>query len=90
MLIFQEPSKKKRLELPEKEKRQREQVDKSLQIFLCSPIVILIKYFVVWCVRIRSSLISQFLNIFNPYTLQISLPKADEMRRLEKERVKYV
>lgn len=90
MLIFQEPSKKKRLELPEKEKRQREQVDKSLQIFLYSPIVILIQYLVVWCIRTCSSLISQFLNIFNPYTLQISLPKADEMRRLEKERVKYV
>lgn len=30
MLIFQEPSKKKRLELPEKEKRQRDQVDKIL------------------------------------------------------------
>lgn len=90
MLIFQEPSKKKRLELPEKEKRQREQVDKILQIFLYSLIVILIKYLVVWCVRICSSLIFQFLNMFNPYTLQISLPKADEMRRLEKERVKYV
>lgn len=47
MLIFQEPSKKKRLELPEKEKRQREQVDKILQIFVYSPIVILIKYRVV-------------------------------------------
>uniref|UniRef100_A0A8C3DWX1 non-specific serine/threonine protein kinase n=1 Tax=Corvus moneduloides TaxID=1196302 RepID=A0A8C3DWX1_CORMO len=45
----QEPSKKKRLELPEKEKHQREQVDKILQIFLYSPIVILMKYLVVWC-----------------------------------------
>ncbi|KAF2978619.1 hypothetical protein EK904_010611 [Melospiza melodia maxima] len=54
--IRQEPSKKKRLELPEKEKRQRE----------------------------------QFLNVFNPYTLQISLPKADEMRRLEKERMERI
>lgn len=88
MLIFQEPSKKKRLDLPEK--RQREQVDKSLQILLYSPILILIKYFEVWFVKICSSLISQFLNMFNPYTLQTSLPKADEMRRLEKERVKYV
>lgn len=88
MLIFQEPSKKKRLELPEK--RQREQVDKSLQILLYSPILILIKYLEVCCVKIYSSLISQFLNMFNPYTLQTSLPKADEMRRLEKERVKYV
>ncbi|NXK60643.1 NEK1 kinase, partial [Sylvietta virens] len=42
---FEEPSKKKRLELPEKEKRQRE---------------------------------------------QISLPKADEMRRLEKERMERI
>lgn len=88
MLIFQEPSKKKRLDLPEK--RQREQVDKSLQILLYSPILILIKYFEVWFVKICSTLISQFLNMFNPYTLQTSLPKADEMRRLEKERVKYV
>lgn len=47
MLIFQEPSKKKRLELPEKEKRQREQVDKSLRIFLYSPIEIFMKYLVV-------------------------------------------
>lgn len=31
MLVFQEPSKKKRLELPEKEKRQRDQVDKILE-----------------------------------------------------------
>lgn len=88
MLIFQEPSKKKRLDLPEK--RQREQVDKSLQILLYSPILILIKYFEVWFVKICSSLIFHFLNMFNPYTLQTSLPKADEMRRLEKERVKYV
>ncbi|NWW13260.1 NEK1 kinase, partial [Oreocharis arfaki] len=43
--MFEEPSKKKRLELPEKEKRQRE---------------------------------------------QISLPKADEMRRLEKERMERI
>jgi len=52
------------------------------------------KYLVVWCViccvRMWSSLTSQFLNIFNFYTLQVSLLKADEMRRLEKERVKYV
>uniref|UniRef100_A0A8C3U149 non-specific serine/threonine protein kinase n=1 Tax=Catharus ustulatus TaxID=91951 RepID=A0A8C3U149_CATUS len=45
--IRQEPSKKKRLELPEK--RQREQVDKSLQILLYSPILILIKYLEVCC-----------------------------------------
>lgn len=37
MLIFQELSKKKRLELPEKEKRQRDQVDKILQTFLFHP-----------------------------------------------------
>lgn len=33
---------------------------------------------------------SWLLNMFNRYTLQVSLLKADEMRRLEKERVKYV
>uniref|UniRef100_A0A8C3DX05 non-specific serine/threonine protein kinase n=1 Tax=Corvus moneduloides TaxID=1196302 RepID=A0A8C3DX05_CORMO len=32
----------------------------------------------------------EFLNMFNPYTLQISLPKADEMRRLEKERMERI
>lgn len=62
--------------------------------FLFPPIVILMKYLVVWCViccvRIWSSSISQLLKVFNPYTLQISLPKADEMRRSEKERVKNV
>lgn len=37
MLIFQEPSKKKRSELPEKEKRQRDQVDKILETFFFHP-----------------------------------------------------
>uniref|UniRef100_A0A8C0B2V7 non-specific serine/threonine protein kinase n=1 Tax=Buteo japonicus TaxID=224669 RepID=A0A8C0B2V7_9AVES len=39
---------------------------------------------------IWSSSISPLLNMFNPYTLQISLLKADEMRRLEKERMERI
>lgn len=49
---------------------------------------------ILWCGVLHgvgrwSSMIFQLLNMFNPYTLQISLLKADEMRRFEKERVKY-
>lgn len=61
MLVFQEPSKKKRLELPEKEKRQRDQVDKILEapffllFFFLTSIVILVKCVEFWCVLPRNT-----------------------------------